>query len=66
MTLEDYEGEGQLEELHIIQSVGGNWSIRNKDGEEVEGPFRRCADAQEWINREGHLVGNIQAWNSDK
>lgn len=60
------EHEDEVQEMHIIQSVSGNWTVRNADNEEVEGPFRRCADAQEWINREGYLVGNIQAWNSDK
>lgn len=63
MTIEHEDG---IQEMHIIQSVSGNWTVRNTDNEALEGPFRRCADAQEWINREGYLVGNIQAWNSDK
>lgn len=63
MTIEHEDG---IQEMRIIQSVSGNWIVRNTDNEAVEGPFRRCSDAQDWIAREGHLVGNIQAWNSDK
>lgn len=52
------------EEMHITQNVSGNWAVRNQDNQEVGGPFRRAADAQEWVTAEGYTVGKIQSWRS--